>query len=136
MDAFYAAVEEVEQPELKKVPMAVGDNGMLCTSNYIARKFGVRSAMPGYIARKLCPSLHIITPHFQKYRAASEKVRAIFAKYDPDFVPMSLDEAYLNLTKVQPFKETTMTNIDKNIASYHNRHDTRTSRPADPRRDF
>lgn len=100
MDAFYASVEELEQPQLKTVPMAVGDTAMLCTSNYEARKFGVRSAMPGYIALKLCPHLKIIPLHFDKYRAASNKVRAIFAKYDPDFAPMSLDEAYLNLTNV------------------------------------
>lgn len=100
MDAFYASVEELEQPELKTVPMAVGSTSMLCTSNYEARKFGVRSAMPGYIALKLCPHLKIIPLHFDKYRAASKKVRAIFAKYDPDFAPMSLDEAYLNLTNV------------------------------------
>ncbi|KAI8384862.1 uncharacterized protein BYT42DRAFT_493605 [Radiomyces spectabilis] len=99
MDAFYASVEELERPELKQVPMAVGSIGMLCTSNYIARKYGVRSAMPGYIALKLCPSLQIIPLHFPKYRAASAKVRAIFAKYDPHFCPMSLDEAYLNLTE-------------------------------------
>lgn len=100
MDAFYASVEELEHPELKTVPMAVGGTAMLCTSNYEARKFGVRSAMPGYIALKLCPHLKIIPLHFDKYRAASNKVRAIFAKYDPDFAPMSLDEAYLNLTHV------------------------------------
>ncbi|KAI9323231.1 hypothetical protein BX666DRAFT_1884537 [Dichotomocladium elegans] len=98
MDAFYASVEELDSPELKKVPMAVGSMSMLCTSNYEARKYGVRSAMPGYIAMKLCPQLRIIPLHPAKYQEASDKVRAIFAKYDPDFAPMSLDEAYLNLT--------------------------------------
>ncbi|KAM3586324.1 hypothetical protein VKS41_002847 [Umbelopsis sp. WA50703] len=103
MDAFYASVEELDQPHLKNVPMpgsfqAVGGMGMLCTSNYEARKFGVRSAMPGYIAIKLCPQLKIIPLNFAKYRAASEKVRAIFEHYDPHFCPMSLDEAYLNIT--------------------------------------
>lgn len=92
MDAFYASVEELENPELKTVPMAVGSVSMLCTSNYEARKFGVRSAMPGYIALKLCPQLKIVPLHFPKYRAASSKVREIFAKYDPHFCPMSLDE--------------------------------------------
>ncbi|KAG0194530.1 hypothetical protein DFQ28_009737 [Apophysomyces sp. BC1034] len=101
MDAFYASVEELEQPELKQVPMAVGSMSMLCTSNYVARKYGVRSAMPGYIALKLCPSLKIIPLHFPKYRAASAKVREVFAKYDPDFVPMSLDE-YLAKTEMTP----------------------------------
>ncbi|KAI8883678.1 DNA/RNA polymerase [Backusella circina FSU 941] len=98
MDAFYASVEELERPELKSKPMAVGGQAMLCTSNYEARKYGVRSAMPGFIALKLCPQLEIIPLHFDKYRAASDKVRAVFSKYDPDFLPMSLDEAYLNLT--------------------------------------
>ncbi|RCI02496.1 hypothetical protein CU098_001902, partial [Rhizopus stolonifer] len=99
MDAFYASVEELENPELKKIPMAVGGMSMLCTSNYLARKYGVRSAMPGFIALKLCPDLKIIPLHFPKYRAASEKVRDVFRKYDPHFVPMSLDEAHLNLTE-------------------------------------
>ncbi|CAO0799636.1 unnamed protein product [Mucor circinelloides] len=99
MDAFYASVEELEDPSLKKVPMAVGGMAMLCTSNYLARQYGVRSAMPGFIARKLCPELVMIPLHFPKYREASRKVRAVFQKYDPNFVPMSLDEAYLNLTE-------------------------------------
>lgn len=100
MDAFYASVEELENPELKNVPMAVGSLAMLSTSNYIARTFGVRSAMPGFIAMKLCPQLKLIPLHFQKYIDASDKVRAVFKKYDPNFLPMSLDEAYLNLTHV------------------------------------
>ncbi|KAG1140437.1 hypothetical protein G6F37_008026 [Rhizopus arrhizus] len=99
MDAFYASVEELENPELKKQPMAVGGMSMLCTSNYEARKYGVRSAMPGFIALKLCPQLKMIPLHFPKYIGASNKVRAVFAKYDPNFMPMSLDEAYLNLTE-------------------------------------
>ncbi|KAI9357087.1 hypothetical protein BD770DRAFT_389022 [Pilaira anomala] len=99
MDAFYASVEELENPELKNVPMAVGDVSMLCTSNYIARTFGVRSAMPGFIALKLCPQLKLIPLHFPKYIEASNKVRDVFRKYDPNFLPMSLDEAYLNLTE-------------------------------------
>ncbi|KAI9304290.1 hypothetical protein BJ944DRAFT_267053 [Cunninghamella echinulata] len=99
MDAFYASVEELDDPSLKEIPMAVGGMSMLCTSNYLARKKGVRSGMPGFIGLKLCPELKLIPLHFPKYRAASNKVRAIFAKYDPDFLPLSLDEAYLNLTK-------------------------------------
>lgn len=92
MDAFYASVEELENPKLKTQPMAVGGMSMLCTSNYEARKYGVRSAMPGFIALKLCPQLKMIPLHFPKYISASNKVRAIFAKYDPNFMPMSLDE--------------------------------------------
>uniref|UniRef100_A0A673C3Q9 DNA polymerase kappa n=1 Tax=Sphaeramia orbicularis TaxID=375764 RepID=A0A673C3Q9_9TELE len=72
-------------PELKDKPMAVGSMSMLSTSNYHARKFGVRAAMPGFIAKKLCPELTV-----------SEEIREIFAEYDPHFQPMSLDEAYLN----------------------------------------
>ncbi|CAO3613722.1 unnamed protein product [Cunninghamella blakesleeana] len=99
MDAFYASVEELDDPSLKDIAFAVGGTAMLCTSNYLARKKGVRSGMPGFIALKLCPELKLVPLNFPKYRIASSKVRAIFAKYDPDFLPMSLDEAYLNLTK-------------------------------------
>ncbi|KAI9259622.1 hypothetical protein BDA99DRAFT_538582 [Phascolomyces articulosus] len=98
MDAYFASVEELEQPELKDVPFAVGGMAMLSTSNYLARKFGVRSAMPGFIGLKLCPQLKIVKPHYEKYREISNKVRKVFIKYDPNFAPMSLDEAYLNLT--------------------------------------
>uniref|UniRef100_A0A096MHJ4 DNA polymerase kappa n=1 Tax=Poecilia formosa TaxID=48698 RepID=A0A096MHJ4_POEFO len=98
MDAFYAAVEMRDCPELKDTPMAVGSMSMLSTSNYHARKYGVRAAMPGFIAKKLCPSLVIVPPNFDKYRAVSEEIREIFAEYDPNFQPMSLDEAYLDFT--------------------------------------
>ncbi|XP_075694575.1 DNA polymerase kappa isoform X2 [Rhinoderma darwinii] len=94
MDAFYAAVEMKDYPELKDKPMAVGSMSMLSTSNYLARRFGVRAAMPGFIAKKLCPDLHIVPPNFDKYRA----VREIFSEYDPNFLPLSLDEAYLDIT--------------------------------------
>uniref|UniRef100_A0A3Q3X702 DNA polymerase kappa n=1 Tax=Mola mola TaxID=94237 RepID=A0A3Q3X702_MOLML len=98
MDAFYAAVEMRDSPELTDIPMAVGSMSMLSTSNYHARKFGVRAAMPGFIAKKLCPSLVIVPTNFDKYRAVSQEIREIFADYDPHFMPMSLDEAYLDLT--------------------------------------
>uniref|UniRef100_Q6DJA4 Polymerase (DNA directed) kappa n=1 Tax=Xenopus tropicalis TaxID=8364 RepID=Q6DJA4_XENTR len=98
MDAFYAAVEMRDSPELKDKPMAVGSNSMLSTSNYLARRFGVRAAMPGFIAKKLCPTLKIVPPNFDKYRAVSSEVREILAQYDPNFLPMSLDEAYLDIT--------------------------------------
>jgi len=98
MDAFYAAVEEKDDPSLKICAMAVGSMGMLSTSNYLARKFGVRAGMPGFIGKKLCPQLKIVPLNFDKYRAASEQVREVFKTYDPNFCPMSLDEAYLNLT--------------------------------------
>ncbi|XP_058848429.1 DNA polymerase kappa-like isoform X3 [Acipenser ruthenus] len=99
MDAFYAAVEMRDRPELRDKPMAVGSMSMLSTSNYHARKFGVRAAMPGFIAKKLCPSLIIVQLHFDKYKAVSAEVREIFADYDPNFLPMSLDEAYLDITE-------------------------------------
>lgn len=99
MDAFYAAVEERDNPSLKSVPMAVGSMGMLSTSNYLARKFGVRAGMPGFIGKKLCPKLKIVPLNFDKYRAVSSQVRQVFKEYDPNFCPMSLDEAYLDLTQ-------------------------------------
>ncbi|XP_066458977.1 DNA polymerase kappa [Eleutherodactylus coqui] len=98
MDAFYAAVEMRDNPELKDKPMAVGSMSMLSTSNYLARRFGVRAAMPGFIAKKLCPNLHIVPTNFDKYRAVSKEVREILCEYDPNFLPMSLDEAYLDIT--------------------------------------
>ncbi|XP_031550254.1 DNA polymerase kappa-like [Actinia tenebrosa] len=98
MDAFYAAVEMRDDPSLRDKPMAVGSMGMLSTSNYLARRFGVRAAMPGFIGKKLCPDLTIVPGHFDKYREASSIVRNILKDYDPDFLPMSLDEAYLDLT--------------------------------------
>lgn len=98
MDMFYAAVEMRDNPALRGVPMAVGGMGMLSTSNYAARKFGVRAAMPGFIAKKLCPNLVIVPGNMEKYAAVSEVVRGVFKEYDPNFAPMSLDEAYLDLT--------------------------------------
>uniref|UniRef100_A0A9J2Q302 DNA polymerase kappa n=1 Tax=Ascaris lumbricoides TaxID=6252 RepID=A0A9J2Q302_ASCLU len=74
MDAFYAAVEMRDDPSLRTVPMAVGSDSMLSTSNYIARRYGVRAAMPGFIGRKLCPELKIVPCDFHKYRAASHEV--------------------------------------------------------------
>ncbi|XP_024102612.3 DNA polymerase kappa isoform X4 [Pongo abelii] len=99
MDAFYAAVEMRDNPELKDKPIAVGSMSMLSTSNYHARRFGVRAAMPGFIAKRLCPQLIIMPPNFDKYRAVSKEVKEILADYDPNFMAMSLDEAYLNITK-------------------------------------
>uniref|UniRef100_A0A673UDR8 DNA polymerase kappa n=1 Tax=Suricata suricatta TaxID=37032 RepID=A0A673UDR8_SURSU len=99
MDAFYAAVEMRDNPELKDKPIAVGSMRMLTTSNYHARRFGVRAAMPGFIAKRLCPQLTIVPPNFDKYRAVSREVKEILADYDPNFMALSLDEAYLNITK-------------------------------------
>lgn len=98
MDAFYAAVEIRDNPEFKDKPIAVGSNYMLSTSNYIARKFGVRAAMPGFIAKKLCHNLIIIPPNFEKYNKVSQDVFCVLKSYDPNFLPMSLDEAYVDIT--------------------------------------
>ncbi|XP_057286934.1 DNA polymerase kappa isoform X2 [Pezoporus wallicus] len=99
MDAFYAAVEMRDKPDLKEKPIAVGSMSMLSTSNYHARRFGVRAAMPGFIAKKLCPHLTIVPLNFGKYSKVSKEVREILAEYDPNFMPVGLDEAYLNITE-------------------------------------
>lgn len=68
------------------------------TSNYVARRFGVRAAMPGFIAKKLCPNLVIVRPNYEEYHKTSEEVRSVLAQYDPNFCPVGLDESYLDLT--------------------------------------
>lgn len=98
MDMFYAAVEIRDDPSLAEKPMAVGSFSMISTSNYIARKFGVRAAMAGFIGKKLCKDLVIIPPNFNKYRATSKEVMDIIAEYDPHRRAASLDEAYFDLT--------------------------------------
>ena len=99
LDMFFAAVEIRDNPALKDKPVAVGGESMVSTSNYIARKFGVRAAMPGFIAKKLCPGLLLIKPNGFKYREASSEVFGILEQYDPELTSMSLDEAYLDLTE-------------------------------------
>lgn len=96
-DAFYAAVEELDRPELKDVPFAVG-MGVLTTCNYAARQFGCRSGMAGFVADKLCPHLIHLPLNFEKYTAKAREVRAVLEKYDPRFESASIDEAYLNIT--------------------------------------
>ncbi|RSL42465.1 hypothetical protein CEP53_012177 [Fusarium sp. AF-6] len=97
-DAFYAAVEQLDRPELKDLPFAVG-GGVLTTCNYIARKFGCRSGMAGFVAKKLCPSLILLKPNFEKYNAKAQEVREVLVNYDPRFESASIDEAYLNITE-------------------------------------
>lgn len=97
-DAFYAAVEQLDRPDLKDVPFAVG-GGVLTTCNYLARQFGCRSGMAGFVAKKLCPELLMIKPNFEKYTAKAHEVREILADYDPRFESASIDEAYLNITE-------------------------------------
>lgn len=104
MDCFYAAVEMRERPELADRPMAVGGasgRGVLTTCNYPARAFGVRSAMPVFKARELCPQLVIVPVRFELYRAASQTVREIFARYTKMIEPLSLDEAYLDVSHLK-----------------------------------
>ncbi|CAF1032395.1 unnamed protein product [Adineta steineri] len=98
MDAFYASVEMRENPALQHVPMAVGGEGMLSTSNYLARQFGVRAAMPGFIGRQLCPNLVIVPCDFKKYRIDSSKVMKIISEYDDNYGSCGLDEAFADLT--------------------------------------
>ena len=98
MDMFFAAVEIRDNPSLKDIPMAVGSMSMISTSNYIARKYGVRSAMPGFIAMKLCPQLKLVQHHYTKYKNESIKIMNILEEYDIFIESMGLDEAYLDLT--------------------------------------
>ncbi|KAI1465325.1 IMS-domain-containing protein [Daldinia caldariorum] len=97
-DAFYAAVEQLDRPELKDVPFAVG-GGVLTTCNYVARQFGCRSGMAGFVAKKLCPNLLLLPLNFDKYTSKAQEVRQVLAQYDPRFESASIDEAYLNITE-------------------------------------
>ena len=99
MDAFYAAVHTLEDPSLANIPMAVGGIGMISTANYVARAFGVRSAMPGFIAKKLCPNLTFVKPDFARYTRYAALAREVFRAFDPDFDALSLDEAFLDVTR-------------------------------------
>src|SRR5919198_3091979 len=103
MDAFYASVEQRDKPELRGKPLAVGGSheqrGVVAAASYEARKYGVRSALPMARAVRLCPELLIVPPDFAKYRAASQKVMAILHSATPLVEPLSLDEAYLDVTE-------------------------------------
>ncbi|WP_411991818.1 DNA polymerase IV [Agarivorans sp. DSG3-1] len=105
MDCFYAAVEMRDQPELANVPLAVGGmrsgRGVLTTCNYIARQYGIRSAMPTHKAMQLCPDLVLVPPRMAAYQDASQQVQAIFHDYADAIEPLSLDEAYLDVTSSQ-----------------------------------
>jgi DNA polymerase kappa len=97
MDMFFAAVEEKRNPSLKHVPFGVGGMGMLSTTNYLAREYGVRAGMPGYIGKKLCPDLVFAHSGFDAYRQESAEVKSIVAEYDPSFSSGGLDELTMNL---------------------------------------
>lgn len=105
MDSFFASVEMKNLNWDKNKPLAVGGDSMLSTANYAARKFGVRSAMPGFIARKLCPELTIVPSNFTSYREASDIAKSIFDQYSETVIMGSLDEAYLDVTGHVIFRE-------------------------------
>lgn len=102
MDCFFAAVEMRDDPSLRDIPIAIGGSrvqrGVISTANYPARKYGVRSAMPTATALRLCPHLKLLPGRFDAYKEASQQIRAIFTRYTPLIEPLSLDEAYLDVT--------------------------------------
>ena len=101
MDAFYASVEQHDNPELRGKPVCVGGGqyGVVAAASYEARKFGVRSAMPGRMALEKCPQLIVVKPRFQRYKEISMQIREIFHEYTDLVEPLSLDEAYLDVTE-------------------------------------
>ncbi len=121
MDAFYASVEQMDNPELKGKPIAVGGSeirGVVSAASYEARKFGVRSAISGVLAKKYCPELIFVRPRFERYKEISRKIQAIFYEYTDLVEPLSLDEAYLDVTqnkKGNPSASLLATEIRKRI---------------------
>src|SRR5512133_580545 len=102
MDAFYASVEQRDDPELRGKPVAVGgsrERGVVAAASYEARAFGVHSAMPSITAKRKCPDLIFVKPRFDAYKAISLQIREIFAEYTPIIEPLSLEEAYLDVTE-------------------------------------
>jgi DNA polymerase-4 len=102
MDAFYASVEQLDFPELRGKPIAVGgskERGVVAAASYEARQFGVKSAMPSVIAARKCPQLIFVKPRFERYQEISKQIRAIFYDYTDLVEPLSLDEAFLDVTE-------------------------------------
>jgi DNA polymerase IV len=98
MDAFFASVEQRDNPSLRGLPGAVGgsrERDVVAAASHEARKFGVLSAMPSVTARRQCPELVFVPPHFDVYKAVSRQIHTIFARYTPLIQPLSMDEAYL-----------------------------------------
>lgn len=101
MDAFFVSVEELDDPSLKGKPVVVGHDGprgVVSTANYVARQYGVHSAQPIAVAHRLCPDLLVVEPHFSRYKEVSRQVQDIFHEYTDLIEPLSLDEAYLDVT--------------------------------------
>src|ERR1700742_2108161 len=101
MDAFYASIEVRDRPELRGKPVIVGaqsKRGVVAAASYEARKFGVRSAMPGFRAKELCPDGIFLPSNMALYQRVSEQVHGILARYSPDIEPIALDEAFVDIT--------------------------------------
>ncbi|MBL4828936.1 MAG: DNA polymerase IV [Aliivibrio sp.] len=108
LDCYYAAVEARDNPSLRGIPLAIGGSqfgrGVLSTCNYEARKYGIRSAMPTAHALRLCPHLTVVSGNMEEYKVVSQQIREIFARYTDVIEPLSLDEAYLDVTNSTLFK--------------------------------
>ncbi len=129
MDAFYVSVEIRDNPELANKPVAVGGSrssrGVLSTSNYIARQYGVRSAMPTSVALRKCPDLILVPGRMEVYRSVSSQIREIFERYTDIIEPLSLDEAYLDVivTEETVSKQvTSRSSLEKLIKKYPTGH--------------